>query len=332
MRKLPVLFGVAFLGSLVALLNCGDDDGTAGSPPGTDAGSTPPVTPPTGTTTPQPPPATGDAAPPGHVAFALDDSAQLVRFTTGAPGSAAAIAITGLTGGSSLVGIDFRPSTGALYGFGDDATLYTIDTTTGVATAVDAAADAGATTFPVVLDPTATSYGFDFNPAADRIRVHNDKGQNYRLHPANGQSVNVTSDGELAYADGGPTVAAAGAAYINSVQPKPATTTLFGIDPERDQLTRFANASGGVTGGFAEATPVGPLGVDADLVAGFDIFGGMSDPDGGAPPTNTAVEAFAAMTVGGQLGLYTIDLTTGAATLVGAIGHDKPLRGIAIQP
>ena len=37
-------------------------------------------------------------------------------------------AITGLLGGETILGIDFRPATGALYGLGSTSRLYTIDT------------------------------------------------------------------------------------------------------------------------------------------------------------------------------------------------------------
>ena len=51
------------------------------------------------------------------------------------------IGISGVTAGETLVGIDFRPLNGLLYGLGensatDTATLYVISTRTGVAAAV----------------------------------------------------------------------------------------------------------------------------------------------------------------------------------------------------
>lgn len=77
---------------------------------------------------------------------------------------------------------------------------------------------------------------------------------------------------------------------------------------------------------------VGPLGVDAEDVAGFDISGGNGGGDGGIPAVSTPLEAYAALRVAGTTSLHTIDLTTGKATLVGAVGHDKAPRGIAVQP
>src|SRR5437879_1574205 len=47
------------------------------------------------------------------------------------------IKVRGLARHESLVGIDFRPSTGQLYGVGDSSRLYVIDPTTGNASALD---------------------------------------------------------------------------------------------------------------------------------------------------------------------------------------------------
>src|SRR5688572_17277086 len=77
-------------------------------------------------------------------AFALSNNA-LIPFDTATPvADQAPIAVTGLAAGDTLVGIDFRPQNGFLYGLGvnagaDTATLYAVSTRTGVATAVGAA-------------------------------------------------------------------------------------------------------------------------------------------------------------------------------------------------
>jgi hypothetical protein len=63
---------------------------------------------------------------------------------------------------ASLVGIDFRVQDGQLYGVGDGGGIYTIDTTNAKATLVSS--------LTVALDPLATSFGVDFNPAAESTR------------------------------------------------------------------------------------------------------------------------------------------------------------------
>ena len=65
--------------------------------------------------------------------------------------------------------------------------------------------------------------------------------------------------------------------------------------------------------------PVTVNGVPVDLTAaeGLDLLPGVQAPASGAAATGVAS---AAMTVAGVTGLYTIDLTTGAATRVGPLG------------
>jgi hypothetical protein len=113
--------------------------------------------------------------------------------------------ITGLTAGQVLVGIDYRANNGLLYGLGynsatGDTQLYTLapgaSGTATVATPVNAT--------PLVLplgqataSPSSMRIGFDFNPAADRIRVVSTNGRNYRLDPDTGGL--AAQDTNLAY-------------------------------------------------------------------------------------------------------------------------------------
>jgi hypothetical protein len=100
--------------------------------------------------------------------------------------------ITGLAGGEMLLGIDFRPANGVLYGLGRIGQemmgqLYTIDVTTGAATPV------GTRVIPL----NGARFGFDFNPAADRLRITSDARQNIRVNADNGAV--AVSDTDLAY-------------------------------------------------------------------------------------------------------------------------------------
>ena len=87
-------------------------------------------------------------------------------------------AITGLPGGENIVGLDVRPLNGQLYALGTTSRLYVINPRTGAARQV------GATPFIPAL--AGTSFGFDFNPTVDRIRVTSDAEQNLRLNPDDG--------------------------------------------------------------------------------------------------------------------------------------------------
>jgi len=224
-------------------------------------------------------------------------------------------AVTGLQPGESLLGIDFRPANGLLYGVGSSNRLYTIDPVTGAATAV------GNGQFAVPLTPGAA--GFDFNPTVDRIRFVNQAGQNARLNPDTGAIVDFDTvtggtqlDGNLAYAEGdsnfGKLPAGVGAAYVNNFAGA-TSTTLFVIDTNSDVLVRQAPPNNGVL------NTIGPLGIDAGTVLGFDI----RSVDGNET-------ALAAIEVGGVSGLYNINLTTGQASIVDKIGNGQGIKGLAL--
>lgn len=79
---------------------------------------------------------------------------------------------------------------------------------------------------------------------------------------------------------------------------------------------------------FALLTCTAALATAALAIVGGEGGGG----DSGQPAVSLPVEAFAALRVAGATNLYRVNLTTGAATLVGAIGHPKALRGMSVQP
>ena len=228
---------------------------------------------------------------------------EIVRFDSATPATVAATAVTGLTGGETLVGIDFRPVGGALYGITDQGRIYTINPTTGAATLVSTSSAA----------LTGTTFGVGFNPVADRLRVVSDADQNLRIDVTTGTA---TTDAAIAYAAADVNAAAnpalSAAAYTNSAAGV-AATTLYVVDPGTNVLAIQNPPNNGVL------NTVGALGVDAAASAGFDI----------SARGNTA---YAALSVGASTGLYRIDLATGAATLLGQIGSGADVRGIAVEP
>ena len=145
---------------------------------------------------------------------------------------------------------------------------------------------------------------------------HTASDENRRINVANGVAL---SDGTLAYAAGdanadvNPNVVEA--AYTNNDNNPATGTTLFYIDDVLNILVSTANPNAGLL------NTVGALGVDTDQFLGFDIFtdlGGLN-------------QAFASLQVGGVQGLYSINLGTGAATLLGVIGMNR-LHGLAVAP
>lgn len=232
---------------------------------------------------------------------------QLVTFDSATPGTInTSVAITGLQAGESIQGIDYRPANGLLYALGSSSRIYQINTTTGTATQVGSA---GSFTL------SGTAFGFDFNPTVDRVRVVSDTDQNLRLNPNDGTL--TATDTALVYASGDPNAAAnpnvVGSAYTNNFAGS-VLTTLYGIDSSLDILAIQNPPNAGVL------NTVGALGFNTSNLVGFDVSG----------LTGTA---FASLTApgGNASQLFTINLGTGAATLVGTIGGGVPLGGLSAQ-
>lgn len=159
------------------------------------------------------------------------------------------LSITGLQVGEMIEAIDTRPNTSVLYGFSNQNRLYTLDTTTGVATQVG-----------VQFTLTGLVADIDFNPTVDRLRIVTVDGENVRVDPDTG--VIVGTDTNLAYAVGdtnfGDPINLAGMAYTNSIAGA-ATTVLYGLDaiqntlvslpsPNSGQVTTVANTSSSIGG------------------------------------------------------------------------------------
>lgn len=234
---------------------------------------------------------------------------QLVTFDSAAPSTILSGAfLDGFIGSSEHVaGIDFRPATGELFVLGTSSRLYTANLLTGSLTQV------GTGRFAPTLN--GATFGFGFNPVADRIRVTSDVEQNLRLNPNNGTAI---TDPSLTFTDGtvgNPEINAV--AYTND-GPGAATTTLYGFNSETDTLVRFTDPNAGTM------VTVGSLGMNVSGTNGFDISG----------RTGTAyVSAQAAGT--SPSSLYTVNLATGATTLVGGIGSNgsiTAIRALAVAP
>lgn len=255
-----------------------------------------------------PPPPSGP--PRAEIVFAVDEANHLLRFRAASPERIEArLPLAGLQPGESLVGIDFRVARGVLYGLSSAGRLLTIDTRTALVAPVGAAP-------AVVLQ--GTRFGVDFNPAADRLRVVSDSGQNLRLHPDTGAL--VAADPALA-APGSPAPRLAAAAYTYNKRDDKLTTN-YAIDIGRGWLVVQGSIEGAqpvVSPNTGRITDVGALGTGAVDDAAFDI----ADIDNAA---------LAALRRDGRTALYAVDLASGRARLLGRIGDGGTLRGIAIQP
>lgn len=249
-------------------------------------------------------PGTGSAAPaaaPSLRAFGISgDGTLMATFTTDRPQVLDWVrAVTGLSGDTGLIGIDFRVQNGLLYGVGNKGGIYTIKLPTG--------------TMDVVVTKVSqlqyalngSNFGVDFNPAADRLRVISDNGQNLR-HNLNDhttiQDLNLTTPPIE-----GTTKGVSAAAYTNNDLDATTATTLVDINTTSDQVVLQSPANNGTL------APTGSLGLDAGLNAGLDIYSTLS---GGRTTDNAA---FATLTPNGAAtpSLYTVNVFTGQATSIG---------------
>ena len=139
----------------------------------------------------------------------------------------------------------------------------------------------------------------DFNPVADRMRLMGSDGTSLRVNVDDGKA---TVDGSHKYKEGdanaGKTPKIVAGAYSNSLKGTQATA-LYNIDATTESLVLQAPPNDGVL------NTIGPLGVKLSGNVGFNIVAS-------APDKNDAW-----MTMGGAL--YSVDLKTGKATMVGKI-------------
>lgn len=241
-------------------------------------------------------------------AYGLAAPNTLILFDTATPGTIIkSVPIKFLeVPGEQIVAIEFLPRSRAgvfedmVIGLGASSRLYAINTRTGGAQ--------GTTRFAPLLNGSA--FGFDLDPRDGNFRVVSDTGQNFRLQHLGGPGGTDT-----ALSPAGSVVASASTnGFLGRYG---STTTLYGIDSESDTLVRQGSIDGTPTSpNSGVLTTIGPLGVDTTAAVGFDI--GWQN------------QAFAALTVGGVSGLYSIDLSTGAATLVGNFGGGLVVYGLTL--
>lgn len=244
----------------------------------------------------------------------LTDDQRLVRFNTLIPGLARGGApVSGLVGDATLIGIDYRVQNNLLYGVGNAGGIYTINPNNGNAAKVSQ--------LSVALN--GASFGVDFNPAANRLRVISDTGQNLRHNiddPNGAPAVNTTAvDGALTTPPAaGTTTGVTAAAYTNNDLAATTGTTLFDVNTANDTLVVQSPANAGTL------AMTGQLTVDAGSNAGFDIYSTVRNG------TTVDNRAFAALEVGGRSALYEVNLLTGEATSRGQFRSGTTVVDIAI--
>ncbi len=252
--------------------------------------------------------------------YAVDEVGNLIRFDSVTPGVIeSSVPLTGLELDSyrGLAALDFRPATGRLYALVDQVSgigipppgaehcdLYWIEPETGAS-------------FLVGMDDALTEpwvrKGFDFSPVANEIRIVDQFGSNLSMNP---QTAEVSADSAL-----DPFSSAVGLAFDHNVAGSTASTA-YALDGQTFDLVRIGGIGGTPPPGSGEVTVVGSTGVAFSEYAGFDIspsgtaYAVLSPPDpSGAPQPSQ---------------LYTVNLDTGAASVVGTVGPPPGLRIVAM--
>ena len=206
-----------------------------------------------------------------------------------------------INGAGMILGIDVRPADGMLYGLAADGAIVTIDVKSGQATVKSKLGESwkqGVTTT------------FDFNPAADRLRLMSSEGTSLRINVDDGKAV---VDGSHKYKDGdanaGKTPKVVAGAYSNSMKGTKATA-LYNIDAATGSLVSQAPPNDGVL------NTIGSLGMTVSGPVAFNIVATGEDNNN------------AWLASGGSL--YSVDLKTGKATIAGKIeGLSGTLTDIA---
>ena len=245
----------------------------------------------------------------------LTSDQRLLCFNENKPGEARNIgAVNGMASGDMLIGIDYRVQDKKLYGVSQTGNVYILDT-----------ADASATFVNRLSVPLAgSSFGVDFNPVADRLRIVSDTGQNLR-HNVNAGGLTVVDD-PLDYPPATPTNAVGpnatgvtGSAYTNNDLNASTSTTLYALDTNLDQVALQSPPNDGTL------AATGKLGIDAAAPVGFDIYSTIRDG------VTVNVQALASLQMAaGATSLYSISLPTGKATSRGAFSSQNKVIGIAI--
>jgi hypothetical protein len=232
----------------------------------------------------------------------LTTANQVALIDTANVAGATVTAITGLAANDRFIGIDLRPSNNLIYGITLSSGIYTLNPTTGAASFV--ATLSGATVSP------SLAYGIDFNPVADfsgaaSLRFISSAGANLAVNVATGVAGNAANTIASGYTS---------VSYTNSGSSAPASTALYYIDSSTDTLATAATAFNTPT-----ISTVGSLGLDALKAGGFDIL------------ANGAAYA-ALLTDDGTAdsGIYSINLATGSATLLG--NFTGTLTGLTAAP
>lgn len=246
----------------------------------------------------------------GNMGYALANEGQtlVVMADIAAPAEIGTYELS-----AALDAIAWRPVTGTLLGFADGA-IYEVDPASGALT------DLGAEFAGDAMMSDGAMVAFDFNNKIDAVRAVSSAGDNLVYFPkgfgdGDARGGKVLRFTDLAYAAGDASEGAEPSIYANAYTnaingAKAGATFQYALDSRANALVSLANNAGtletiGVVTVDGEAADLVPMG-------GFDIIS----------PAEGTDAAFAILQMDGAetAGLYTIDLSSGAATLLADLG------------
>ncbi len=278
------------------------------------------------------------AAPAGASAatafYGVTSDSRLVEFQSDNTTQVPSKALRGLAADEKVVGLDVRPADWRLYALTSKSRLVVVNPRNGAVQYIGKD--------PLAPALTGDRAAFDFNPTVDAIRVETNAGQNLRVDPDTGQLVRRTvvppttpdpttpttpasttptepgqPDGTLKYAAGdagaSTTPKVTAAAYSNSF-PVGTSTELFVLDSARNALAKQDPPNDGTL------KTVGGLGTTGEPIA-FDIA-----------ENNLGYAAIQRSSGSSEIGLFRVNLSSGAATPAGAsyiVGSSQPLVALA---
>jgi hypothetical protein len=266
----------------------------------------------------------------GHSAPLLyaNVNGQFVAFRADAPGTyIRTISVVGIA--AELRAMDFRLKTGNLYalfsagssGAGDSYVMRRINLNTGFAETLG--------TFGPPAVPSLSRFGVAFDPYVDHLRVVTSSTSHISLNPNTGGADGFFAD--VAYVSGDSGFGFAPViehiAFANAAS-NPSDTTLYGIDTARNVLVRIgiADLPGSTSNSDVTTVSTTSLGFDPRNGGGFVID---SANNVGYFAANVEVPGFFVAK------LYSINLTTGLASVIGDIGPSdggSQVRGLALAP
>lgn len=255
----------------------------------------------------------------GTMGYALsgDGSTLMVMDSIAAPGEIRTLDLS-----IPLRAIAWRPVTAELVGYADGA-IVTVDTATGDTTDQDAGF------MENTMIPEDAVVAFDFNNAIDAVRAVSSMGDNLVYFPSDfgdDKANTVRRFTDLFYAEGDmsadtqPMIFAN--AYTNAITgAKAGGTFQYALDARANALVSLANNAGTLE--TVGLVTIGGEAVDILPVGGFDIVS----------PAEGTDAAYAILQIDGaqSAGLYAIDVTTGAATLLSDLGTSD-ISSFAVSP